>query len=57
MLPLEGVTDAIVGFGARQAVEKSLKAVLAACGVEFLSAYDIGAPRGSLRGGGSEPAG
>ncbi len=30
MLPLESVTNAIVGFHAQQAVEKSLKAVLAA---------------------------
>jgi hypothetical protein len=30
MLSLESVTDAIVGFHAQQAVEKSLKAVLAA---------------------------
>lgn len=34
MLPLEPVTDAIVGFHAQQAVEKSLKAVLAARNVD-----------------------
>jgi len=42
MLPLEPVTDAIVGFHAQQAVEKSLKAVLAAREVEFPFIHDIG---------------
>jgi HEPN domain-containing protein len=42
MLPLEPVTDAIVGFHAQQAVEKSLKAVLAARNVEFPFIHDIG---------------
>src|SRR6185312_8527759 len=42
MLPLEPVTDAIVGFHAQQAVEKSLKAVLAARNVEFPFVHDIG---------------
>ena len=42
MLPLEPVTDAIVGFHAQQAVEKSLKAVLAARDVEFPFIHDIG---------------
>lgn len=41
MLPLESVTDAIVGFHAQQAVEKSLKAVLAAREVEFPFIHDI----------------
>jgi len=41
MLPLETVTDAIVGFHAQQAVEKSLKAVLAARNVEFPFIHDI----------------
>ncbi len=40
MLPLEPVTDAIVGFHAQQAVEKSLKAVLAARDVEFPFVHD-----------------
>jgi HEPN domain-containing protein len=35
LLPIEGVTDAGVGFHVQQAVEKSLKAVLAFKGVEF----------------------
>jgi HEPN domain-containing protein len=42
MLPLERVTDAIVGFHAQQAVEKSLKAVLAARDVDFPFIHDIG---------------
>jgi HEPN domain-containing protein len=42
MLPLESVTDAIVGFHAQQTVEKSLKAVLAARDAEFLFIHDIG---------------
>jgi HEPN domain-containing protein len=42
MLPLESVTNAIVGFHAQQAVEKSLKAVLAARDVEFPFIHDIG---------------
>jgi len=42
MLPLESVTDAIVGFHAQQAVEKSLKVVLAARDVEFPFIHDIG---------------
>lgn len=41
MMPLEPVTDAIVGFHAQQAVEKSLKAVLAARDVEFPFIHDI----------------
>jgi HEPN domain-containing protein len=41
MLPLEPVTDTIVGFHAQQAVEKSLKAVLAAREVEFPFIHDI----------------
>jgi HEPN domain-containing protein len=41
MLPLEPVTDAIVGFHAQQAVEKSLKAVLAARNVDFPFIHDI----------------
>lgn len=41
MVPLEPVADAIVGFHAQQAVEKSLKAVLAVRGVEFPFIHDI----------------
>jgi HEPN domain-containing protein len=42
MLPLESVANAIVGFHAQQAVEKALKAVLAARDVEFPFTHDIG---------------
>jgi HEPN domain-containing protein len=42
MLPLESVADTIVGFHAQQAVEKALKAVLAARDVEFPFTHDIG---------------
>jgi HEPN domain-containing protein len=41
MVPLEPVADAIVGFHAQQAVEKSLKAALAVRGVEFPFIHDI----------------
>src|SRR5580700_4713680 len=41
LLPVEGVTDAILGFHTQQAVEKSLKAVLALRGVEFPYTHDI----------------
>jgi HEPN domain len=41
LLPVEGVTDAGVGFHAQQAVEKSLKAVLALRGVEFPYTHDL----------------
>jgi HEPN domain-containing protein len=41
LLPIEGVTDAGVGFHVQQAVEKSLKAVLAAKGVEFPYSHDL----------------
>jgi HEPN domain-containing protein len=42
MLPLESVTDAILGFHAQQAVEKSIKAVLAARNVDFPFIHDVG---------------
>jgi HEPN domain-containing protein len=42
MLPVESVTDVIVGQHAQQGVEKSLKAVLAARGVAFPFIHDIG---------------
>lgn len=42
MLPIETVTDAIVGMLAQQGVEKSIKAVLAARGVDFPFTHDIG---------------
>jgi HEPN domain-containing protein len=41
LLPVEGVTDAGVGFHVQQAVEKSLKAVLATRGVEFPYSHDL----------------
>jgi HEPN domain-containing protein len=42
MLPVETVTDAIVGMLAQQGVEKSIKAVLAARGIDFPFTHDIG---------------
>jgi HEPN domain-containing protein len=45
MLPIESVTDSIVGFHAQQGVEKSLQAVLAMRDVEFPFIHDIGALR------------
>jgi HEPN domain-containing protein len=41
LLPIEGVTDAGLGFHTQQAVEKSLKAVLAFRGVEFPFTHDL----------------
>jgi hypothetical protein len=41
LLPVEGVTDAGIGLHAQQAVEKSLKAVLAFHGVEFPFTHDL----------------
>lgn len=43
MLDVGVVTDRIVGFHAQQAVEKALKAVLAARDVEFPFTHDLGA--------------
>jgi HEPN domain-containing protein len=42
MVPIGSVTDMIVGMLAQQAVEKSIKAVLAARGVDFPFTHDIG---------------
>jgi len=42
MLPIESVTDLIVGMLAQQGIEKSIKAVLAARGVDFPFTHDIG---------------
>lgn len=36
-----GIGDAVVGFHAQQAVEKSLKAVLSAKGIEFRRTHDL----------------
>ncbi len=41
MLPINEVADVLVCFHAQQAVEKALKAVLAARGVEFPFIHDI----------------
>jgi HEPN domain-containing protein len=41
LLPVEGVADAILGFHAQQAVEKSLKAVLASVDVQFPYTHDL----------------
>jgi HEPN domain-containing protein len=41
LLPIEGVTDAIVGFHAQQAVEKATKAVLDHSGVEYPYSHDL----------------
>jgi HEPN domain-containing protein len=41
LLPVKGATDAIVGFHAQQAVEKSLKAVLTDGGIEFPYTHDL----------------
>jgi HEPN domain-containing protein len=41
MLPIHEVADVLVGFHAQQAVEKALKAVLAARGVEFAHRHDL----------------
>ncbi|HEV3318703.1 MAG TPA: HEPN domain-containing protein [Solirubrobacteraceae bacterium] len=35
LLPVEGVTDAGIGFHAQQAIEKSIKAILALQGIEI----------------------
>jgi HEPN domain-containing protein len=41
LLPIESITDAILGFHAQQAVEKSVKAVLAFREVEFPFTHDL----------------
>jgi HEPN domain-containing protein len=41
MLPIHEVADVLVCFHAQQAVEKALKAVLAAHGVEFAHRHDL----------------
>jgi HEPN domain-containing protein len=41
LLPIEGVTDAGLGFHTQQAVEKSLKAVLAFRQIEFPYSHDL----------------
>jgi len=46
VLRVEGIADAIVGFHAHQAVEKAIKAVLAAKGTEFPFTHDLERLRG-----------
>lgn len=41
LLPIEGVTDGVLGFHAQQAVEKAMKAVLAVKGVEYPYSHDL----------------
>ncbi len=41
LLPIEGITDGVLGFHTQQAVEKALKAVLAVNGVEFPYSHDL----------------
>jgi HEPN domain-containing protein len=41
LLPVEGITDAILGFHAQQAVEKATKAVLGHGGVEYPYSHDL----------------
>jgi len=41
LLPVAGVADSILGFHAQQAVEKALKAALAARGVAFPHTHDL----------------
>ncbi len=43
LLPIEGVSDAGIGFHCQQSIEKSLKAVLALRGVEFPYTHDLDA--------------
>jgi HEPN domain-containing protein len=50
LLDVEGVSDAIVAFHAQQAVEKSLKAVLASRGVDFPFTHDLAALLQIVRG-------
>jgi HEPN domain-containing protein len=41
LLPVVGVTDAILGFHSQQAVEKALKAALASRDIEFPHTHDL----------------
>ncbi|MGC2375174.1 MAG: HEPN domain-containing protein [Solirubrobacteraceae bacterium] len=41
LLPVEGVTDAGIGYHAQQAVEKAIKAVLAAHDVKFRFSHNL----------------
>ncbi len=54
LLPVEGVADAILGFHAQQAVEKSLKAVLASADVQFPYSHDLDGLIELCRGNGLE---
>jgi HEPN domain len=52
MLPIDEVADVLVCFHAQQAVEKALKAVLAARGVEFAHRHDLRALMGQCENAG-----
>ena len=41
LAPAPDLSDAVVGFHAQQAVEKSIKAVLSARGIEFRRTHDL----------------
>jgi HEPN domain-containing protein len=41
LLPVEGVTDAGIGYHCQQALEKAIKAVLAAKGIKFLFSHNL----------------
>ncbi len=55
MLPIVSVTDVIVASLAQQGVEKSLKAVLAAGGVDFPFTHDIGRLAALCKSAGTPP--
>lgn len=52
MLPIGEIADVLVCFHAQQAVEKALKAVLAARGVEFAHRHDLRALIGQCENAG-----
>jgi len=49
LLPIEGITDGVLGFHTQQAAEKALKAVLAVNGVEFPYSHDSNGLMGLCR--------
>lgn len=49
LLPIEGITDGVLGFHAQQAVEKAVKAVLALNSVEFPYSHDLNGLLGLCR--------
>jgi HEPN domain-containing protein len=54
LLPVEGVTDAGIGYHAQQAVEKAIKAVLAAKGIKFPFTHNLDYLRDSVKESGIE---